>query len=196
MLLFWHYLISLEKCGDQPRYPLLTTFMFDMLSLPDSSAAAERIFSSVNAIKVKNRSCLKTSTINSLMHSKLIFQEINCTTWNPEQDLCKKIMEKHWYIQEKAKEVDRIAGLVKFERDVNTFPKTENVEESMELEATENSELEENMEIPVGENEEDESSDEEFSPELLAKNLTEIKNEKENQKVKKKKKKSELKNEK
>ena len=40
---FW-YAASLEKCGDEARFPNLSKLMMNLMSLPHSSAAAERIF--------------------------------------------------------------------------------------------------------------------------------------------------------
>ncbi|KAK4291750.1 hypothetical protein Pmani_035437 [Petrolisthes manimaculis] len=52
---FW-FNVSKEKCGDGQRFPKLSKLMNNLLSLPHSSAAAERIFSMVSIIKTKHRS--------------------------------------------------------------------------------------------------------------------------------------------
>ncbi|CAK1597844.1 unnamed protein product [Parnassius mnemosyne] len=51
-------------------YPTLSKFVFAILSLPHSSAAVERIFSSINLIKTKQRNRLNTDTIEGLLHTK------------------------------------------------------------------------------------------------------------------------------
>ena len=50
---FWHA-VSLERCGDEPRFPNLSILIMNLMSLLYSSAAAERIFSLVTNIKTKN----------------------------------------------------------------------------------------------------------------------------------------------
>lgn len=54
-----------EKCFDD-----LINFVFNLMSLPHSSAAAERIFSQLNLVKTKCRNKLDFKTINSIMQSK------------------------------------------------------------------------------------------------------------------------------
>lgn len=86
---FW-YAVSKEKCGDRLRFPHVSKLMMNLMSLPHSSAAAERIFSLVTNIKTKQRSRLNTSTLNSLPHSKALLQNVNCKTWQPSTQLLKK----------------------------------------------------------------------------------------------------------
>ena len=71
--------------------------MINLLALPHSSAYAERIFSLVNNIKVKNRSLLKTETLNSLLYSKSLLSETNCTKWRPSQELLKLMSQENLY---------------------------------------------------------------------------------------------------
>lgn len=86
---FW-FTVSKEKCADELRFPKVSKLMMNLMSLPHSSAAAERIFSLVSNIKTKHRSRLKTSTLNSLLHSKALLQDENCKTWQPSAQLLKK----------------------------------------------------------------------------------------------------------
>ncbi|CAI9720023.1 hat family dimerization domaincontaining protein-related [Octopus vulgaris] len=90
---FW-FAVSQEKCGDEYRYPLLSSFMLCLLSLPHSSASSERILSVFHNIKTKNRNCLKTSTLNALTRSKTLIRNTDCTTWEPDEQLCKTLFEK------------------------------------------------------------------------------------------------------
>ena len=46
---FWHA-VSLERCGDEPGFPNLSRLMMNLMSLPHSSATAERIFSLVTQL--------------------------------------------------------------------------------------------------------------------------------------------------
>lgn len=60
-----------EKYADKTQvYPLLTKFAFNILSLPHSSADAERKFSHINLLKTKQRNRLSTNSIIGLMNSK------------------------------------------------------------------------------------------------------------------------------
>ncbi|KAK4328250.1 hypothetical protein Pmani_001368 [Petrolisthes manimaculis] len=90
---FWHA-VSQERIGDSPRFPNLSNFMLNLMSLPHSSAAAERIFSLVTNIKTKNRSRLKTDTLNGLLHSKNLLQDVDCRTWQPTPKLIDKMNTK------------------------------------------------------------------------------------------------------
>ena len=74
--------------------------MLQLLALVHFSAAAERIFSLLNSIKVKNRSKLETNTVNALLHSKSLLKDINSTKYTPSPELCKKLREEHWYKKE------------------------------------------------------------------------------------------------
>ncbi len=60
----------------------------------------------MNNIKVKNRSALKTDSLNALMLSKSMVQDIDCRKWNPPQELCNKLCEKHWYVRKEENEED------------------------------------------------------------------------------------------
>ena len=92
---FW-YNMSMEKCGDELRFPIISRLMLNLMSLPHSSAAAERIFSMVSNIKTKHRSRLQTQTLNSLLHSKALLQNVNCKNWQPSSDLLKRMTDKKW----------------------------------------------------------------------------------------------------
>ena len=88
--------MSMEKCGDELRFPIISRLMLNLMSLPHSSAAAERIFSMVSNIKTKHRSRLQTQTLNSLLHSKALLQNVNCKNWQPSSDLLKRMTDKKW----------------------------------------------------------------------------------------------------
>lgn len=90
---FW-YSVSREKCGDEERFPNVTKLMVNLMSLPHSSAAAERIFSLVTNIKTKNRSRLQTETLNGLIRSKCMLQDKSCQTWEPSQEIINKMSGK------------------------------------------------------------------------------------------------------
>lgn len=61
-----------EKCFED-----LINFVYNLLSLLHSSAAAERIFSQLSFIKTKYRNKLDFETINSIMQSKELCRHRN-----------------------------------------------------------------------------------------------------------------------
>ena len=67
---FW-LKVQQQKYADETQvFALLPLFAFNLLSLPHSSADAERKFSQINLLKTKQRNSLSTSTIVGLMQSK------------------------------------------------------------------------------------------------------------------------------
>ena len=76
--------------------------MKSLLTLPRSSACAERIFSLLNIIKTKNRSLLKTDTINSPLYSKSLINETDCTKWKPSKEMLKLTCAANLYEKEEA----------------------------------------------------------------------------------------------
>lgn len=87
---FWGNLFQLKNSLDELMYPNLKLFVGSLLSLPHSSAAAERIFSDLNNIKNKNRNSLKTKTINALLITKQIVNNISLNDWTPSKNILKK----------------------------------------------------------------------------------------------------------
>lgn len=67
---FWGYVSSLENAMKKPMFEELSNFIFNILSLPHSSAAAERVFSELKLIKtcLSNRFDLKT--VEAMMFCK------------------------------------------------------------------------------------------------------------------------------
>ncbi|CAG5044099.1 unnamed protein product [Parnassius apollo] len=59
-------------------YLTLSKFVFAILSLPHFSAAIEKIFSSINLIKTKQRNTLNTENIEDLLHKKQLFSAKPC----------------------------------------------------------------------------------------------------------------------
>ena len=47
---FWAKVAELTSAAGEPRFPVLTSFMYDLMSLPHSTAAVERIFSQVSEL--------------------------------------------------------------------------------------------------------------------------------------------------
>lgn len=74
---FWQQVKKITT-GDGLTFSTLTTFVFDTLCLPHSSANVERIFSAVNLMKTKQRNALNTETITGLLHCKQYLKDNNC----------------------------------------------------------------------------------------------------------------------
>lgn len=68
--------------------------MMNKMSLPHSSAAAERLFSLKTNIKTKHRTRLQTETSNELIYNKALLH--NASTWQPTPKLVKKMTDKKW----------------------------------------------------------------------------------------------------
>lgn len=67
---FWETVREIKSGDETPMFPNLSKFVFGVLCLPHSSATAERIFSTVNNLKTKQRNRLSTKTLIGLLHSK------------------------------------------------------------------------------------------------------------------------------
>ena len=66
---FWSKVGEIKSGDGNIMFPLLRYFIL-CLCLPHSSATAERIFSSVNNMKTKQRNRLSTKTLIGLLHAK------------------------------------------------------------------------------------------------------------------------------
>lgn len=83
---FW-LKVQKQKYADETEIiSLLPLFAFNLLSLPHSSANAERKFSQINLLKTKQRNSLSTSTIVGLMQSKE-YIETECYNINISDEL-------------------------------------------------------------------------------------------------------------
>jgi len=85
---FWVEVGSV-KIGNEMVFPKLFKFATEILSLPHSSAATERIFSSLNLIKTKIRNKLHIQTCDSLLQAKEILNNKECYKWEPFKQLLK-----------------------------------------------------------------------------------------------------------
>lgn len=87
---FWVRVKNEKYMDETLQYPLLSNFALNVLSLPHSSANAERVFSQVNLLKTKQRNSLSTNTIVGLLHSKSYIGE-NCF----DVKISKDILSRH-----------------------------------------------------------------------------------------------------
>lgn len=95
--LFWDE-VSLLKRGDETQmFPLLSNFIFNILSLPHSSANVERIFSHINLLKTKQRNRLSTKSITGLLHSKRLFNTANCYDFEINSKMTAAMAKEYWY---------------------------------------------------------------------------------------------------
>lgn len=87
---FWFELNSYKNSADETVFKNICLFVFDILSLPHSSASAERIFSQLNLIKSKLRNRLSPETCNSLLMAKTLLGNNSCFQWKPDKSLLNK----------------------------------------------------------------------------------------------------------
>lgn len=75
------------KCSDgTPIFPKISQFMLDLMVLPHSSAAVERIFSQVKLVKTDVRNRLNTQSVNGILLAKGSGGN-NCYEWEPTQSM-------------------------------------------------------------------------------------------------------------
>ena len=90
---FWGKLLEVTDGAGAgcPQFKTLCGFMTTLLSLSHANVDVERIFSSVNIIKMKSRNRLKTSTVCALLKAKNgIKYSSGCVEFSPASDLEKK----------------------------------------------------------------------------------------------------------
>ncbi|KAL3175759.1 hypothetical protein MRX96_000946 [Rhipicephalus microplus] len=78
---FWHAVSQMRKGDGSQEFPLLSAFMKNILCLPHSSAAVERVFSQVNLLKTKQRNRLSTDALCGLLHAKRTLTDSSCYTF-------------------------------------------------------------------------------------------------------------------
>lgn len=84
---FW-VKISKLKLGDESLLcPTLSRFVFNLFSLPHSSATVERVFSQINLNKTKIRNKLSTETLTGIMHTKVLMKIGNCYDFEINNEL-------------------------------------------------------------------------------------------------------------
>lgn len=74
---FWEAINKIEKGDGCKLFPLLSNFVKMILTLPHSSAATERIFSTINLNKTKTRNRLETDTLTGILNAKNILSNQN-----------------------------------------------------------------------------------------------------------------------
>lgn len=86
---FWLSVNNLKNGLGKPMFSNVIKVATLIMSLPHSSAAAERAFSQMSLIKTKLRNRLLINTFNSIMHTKdlLHARGENCFSWKPSQKM-------------------------------------------------------------------------------------------------------------
>lgn len=79
---FWRKVKQLKKGNDEEMFPNLMKLVTFLFTLPHSSAASERIFSTINLNKTKSRNRLSTDVINGLLYSKNLLNSANKSCYN------------------------------------------------------------------------------------------------------------------
>ncbi|XP_058983863.1 protein FAM200C-like isoform X1 [Musca domestica] len=87
--IFWHTIGSLKNALNEPLYLHLYDFAAHVLTLPHSSASAERIFSKLGLMKTKLTNRLNVTTCGSML-SALNLLDAGIEEWNPSDDLVQK----------------------------------------------------------------------------------------------------------
>lgn len=96
--IFWDNISSLKHGDDTQMLPFLSTFIFNILSLPHSSANVERIFSQINLMKTKQRNRLSTESITGLLHTKrLVNDNNNCYNFEISPKMTAVMAKEYWY---------------------------------------------------------------------------------------------------
>ncbi|KAH8027920.1 hypothetical protein HPB51_011150 [Rhipicephalus microplus] len=93
---FWHAVSQMRRGDGSQEFPLLSAFMKNILCLPHSSAAVERVFSQVNLLKTKQRNRLSTDALCGLLHAKRTLTDSSCYTFQITPSHLKR-MKKEMY---------------------------------------------------------------------------------------------------
>lgn len=100
----------------------LTDFALSVLSLPHSNADCERVFSTVNCIKTKQRNRLNTDTINGALHTKQYIKGgrecgNNCVNFQPSDEMFNRMSKNVLYekIEENQGTSDNIFNCLRFD---------------------------------------------------------------------------------
>ena len=89
---FGHYVRKLKNGIGEPRFPHLGPFFFKLMALPHSTAAVERVFSSVNSVKTSKRNKMDSQTLKGQLLAKQRVSRGGCTMWQPSKRLVKDMV--------------------------------------------------------------------------------------------------------
>jgi len=88
---FWLQVSQIKNGNEEKSFTSLLKVVLFILSLPHSTAAVERIFSTINLNKTKTRNRLSTESLIGILHSKNMLrdEEKHCFDFNINPDLLK-----------------------------------------------------------------------------------------------------------
>lgn len=95
--IFWVKVLSKQNAIGELMFPHLKSLICGIITLPHSSAAAERIFSQLSLIKTNTRNRLYIRTCDALISSKELFKGSKCFEWNPATS--PGLFSRKWKIQ-------------------------------------------------------------------------------------------------
>lgn len=84
---FWAHIFLMKNNLEEYMFPNLKKLIEALLSLPHSSAAAERRFSLVTLLKTKLRNRMEIETLDSILHVKELLNDQFCYNWEPPASL-------------------------------------------------------------------------------------------------------------
>lgn len=93
--LFWQSVKKITNGDGTPVFHTLCNFVEHILCLPHSSANCERIFSTCNLLKTKQRNRLQTTTISGLLYTKQYIKENECYNFPVEKTLISKMTDAY-----------------------------------------------------------------------------------------------------
>lgn len=94
---FWQEVQKMKLGDDSSAFKILSNFTFSILSLPQSSANVERIFSDINLTKTKQRNKLNNATISGLLHTRSYIRHNNCYDFKIEKNHLTAISSRSLY---------------------------------------------------------------------------------------------------
>lgn len=97
IIMFWNKVKKLEFGDGSAMFETLSNFVFDILTFPHSSANVERVFSSINLLKTKQRNKLNTETITGLLHTKKYIGNNSCYSFPVEKKLMSFMNKENLY---------------------------------------------------------------------------------------------------
>lgn len=88
---FWASVKQIQNGNGSETFPLVNNLVFYILTLPHSTAAVERIFSTVNLNKTKLRNRLSTDTLKGILHSKNLLKDQSCFNFDIPPSMTKTL---------------------------------------------------------------------------------------------------------
>ncbi|CAG9793730.1 unnamed protein product [Diatraea saccharalis] len=99
---FWMEVLQFKDTQGEPRFKELATFAITLLILPHSNADVERLFSSMNVIKNKERNRMKLNLLSAILRIRccLRLEEKCCNDYKIPEAVVKQIGTKESYQSE------------------------------------------------------------------------------------------------